>query len=70
MGQNDTFAVLLALIIMLSDKYLVSNLRSELSNTLSPYANVLFNNQNILDIFGFPSDLFQRLDKLITRKFD
>ena len=70
MGQNDTFAVLLALIIMLSDKYLVSNLRSELSNTLSPYANVLFNNQNILDIFGFPSDLFQRLDKLITQKFD
>lgn len=70
MGQNDTFAVLLALIIMLSDKYLVSNLRSELSNTLLPYANVLFNKQNILDIFGFPSDLFQRLDKLITQKFD
>lgn len=69
MGQNDTFAILLALIVMLSDKYLVSNLRSELFNALSPYSKVRFNNQSILSVFGFPDDLFQRLDKLIAQKF-
>lgn len=69
MGQNDTFAVLLALIVMLSDKYLISNLRTELYNTLSPYSAILFNNQSILDIFSFPDNLFQRLDNLIAQKF-
>lgn len=70
MGQNDTYAVLISLIVMLSDKYLISNLRSELSNTLSPYLTILFNNQSVLDIFGFPSNLFDRLDNLITQKFN
>ena len=28
-GQNDTFAVILSLIIMLSDQYLIANLRTE-----------------------------------------
>ncbi len=69
MGQNDTFAVLLALIVMLSDKYLISNFRTELYNTLSPYSSILFNKQSILDIFNFPNDLFERLDNLIAQKF-
>lgn len=69
MGQNDTYAVLIVLIVMLSDKYLISNLRSELSNMLSPYLTILFNQQSVLDILGFPSNLFERLDKLITQKF-
>ena len=68
-GQNDTFAVLLALIVMLSDKYLISNLRAELYNTLSPYSAILFNKQGILDIFSFPDNLFERLDNLIALKF-
>lgn len=69
MGQNDTFAVLLALIIMLSDKYLISNFYSELLNILSPYKGIRFNSQSIFDVLGFPNDLFERLNRLITQKF-
>ncbi len=69
MGQNDTMAVILALIIMLSDKYLIANFRHELSNILMPYSKTIFNNKTIFEIFGFPNDLFDRLDTLIQRKF-
>lgn len=70
MGQNDTFAVILSLIIMLSDQYLIANLRNELYNTLSPYANIHFNQQTVFKVFGFPEDLFDRIDKLIAQKFN
>ena len=69
LGQNDTFAVLLALIIMLSDKYLISNFYSELFNILSPYRDIHFNGQSIFDVLGFPNDLLERLNRLITQKF-
>lgn len=70
-GQNDTLAVLLALIVMLNDPYIVSNLISELTALLSPYvdANTQINGKSILEILGFPSDLFSRLQTLYRRKF-
>ena len=70
MGQNDTFAVILSLIIMLSDPYLIANLRSELYNTLSPYVDIHFNQQTVFEVFGFPENLFERIDKLIKQKFN
>lgn len=71
MGQNDTLAVLLALIVMLNDPYIVGNLISELVSLLSPYvdANTEINGKGILEILGFPSDFFSRLKTLYTRKF-
>lgn len=69
MGQNDAFAVILALLIMLNDRYLATNLRTELFNTFSPYQNTLFNQKTIFEVFGFPNDLFIRLDRLIQSKY-
>lgn len=69
-GQNDTFAVILSLIVMLSDQYLIANLRNELYNTLFPYSEVRFNKQTVFEVFGFPNDLFDRIDKLLTQKFN
>lgn len=69
MGQSDTMAVLLALMVMLNDPYIITNFRSELSSVLSPYKTVLFNNKTIFEVFGFPNDLFSRLEKLAEYKF-
>lgn len=69
--QNDTMAVLVALVIMLNDKYILNNFLLELNSLIAPYAksNIRFNNKSIFDIFGFPSDILKRLSLLIKRKF-
>lgn len=69
-GQDDTLAVILSLIVMLSDNYLINNFYTELCNVLSPYETVSFNDQSIFDVFGFPNDLLDRLKKLIMQKFN
>lgn len=69
MGQNDTFAIILSLIVLLSDKYLISNFYSELYSVLMPYIDLHFNGQTIFDIFGFPNNIFERMQQLINQKF-
>jgi len=68
MGQNDTMAVLLALIIMINDTYLVSNLVRELVELFNPYIDITFNHKTVFEVFGFPNDLNQRLEKLALYK--
>lgn len=71
MGQDDTLAVILSLIVMLNDPYIVSNLIVELCSLLTPYieANTKISGKRILEIFGFPIDLFDRLDTLYRQKY-
>jgi abortive infection bacteriophage resistance protein len=69
LGQNDTMAVLLSLMVMLCDPYLITNFRSELSSILMPYHDVRFNKKTVFEVFGFPNDLFDRLENLAIRKF-
>lgn len=69
MGQNDTMAVLLALMIMLNDPYIITNFRSELVANLGPYIDLRFNHKTIFEVFGLPNDLFLRLEKLAEKKF-
>jgi hypothetical protein len=69
MGQNDTLAVLLALIIMLNDQYIISNFIAELQAVLIPYENTLFNGNTVLELLGFPNNLFERLEKLMHQKY-
>lgn len=71
MGQNDVMAVLLALNILLNDQYVLRNFYEELYSLLSPYANqdTHFNTKNVFEVFGFPNDLFSRLNNLFERRF-
>ncbi len=68
-GQNDTLAVLLSIMVMLNDQYIAFNFITELRNALYPYRNTSFNGQTVLKLFGFPDDLFDRLNKLMEQKF-
>lgn len=71
MGQDDTMAVLLALIVMLNDPFVISNLIAELSALLMPYIEdqTTINGKSILEILGFPSNFIDRLKSLYTKKF-
>lgn len=56
---------------MLNDPYIISNLIVELRSLLTPYieANTKISGKCILEIFGFPIDLFDRLDTLYRQKY-
>lgn len=69
MGQDDTLAVILALIIMLKDPYIVANFVAELQNTLLPYHDTSFNGSTVFELLGFPNNLFERLQKLMQQKY-
>lgn len=69
MGQNDTMAVILALMVMLNDQNVVYNLYTDILNLLSPHSSEVFNNKSVFEVFGFPENLFERLLQLAKTKF-
>lgn len=68
-GQNDTLAVLLALMVMFNDQYVASNFITELNAALLPYKNTSFNGNTVFELLGFPNNLFERLKKLMEQKY-
>lgn len=69
MGQNDTLAVLLSIMIMLNDQYISTNFVAELNNVLLPYESISFNGKTVFKLLGFPNDLFKRLEKFMKQKY-
>lgn len=68
-GQNDTLAVLLAILIVLRDSYIAKNLVEELKVLLAPYMQTTFNGYTIFDLLGFPPDIFNRFDTLLRHQY-
>lgn len=68
-GQNDTLAVLLAIIIVLRDPYIAKNLIEELRALLTPYMHTTFNGYTIFKLLGFPTDIFHRFDTLLQHQY-
>ena len=68
-GQKDTLAVLLAILITIRDPYIGSNLIDELNGLLAPYAQTTFNGYTIFDLLGFPTDIFNRLDRFFQQQY-
>ena len=68
-GQNDTLAVLLAIIITIRDSYIALNLIAELKALLIPYSQTTFNGYSIFKLLGFPENLFERFDYLLQQLY-
>ena len=68
-GQNYSFAVVLALMTMLNDQYVISNFIRELEDIFVPYHEVKFNNKSVYEVFSFPDDFIKRITDLATHKF-
>ncbi len=68
-GQNDTLAVLLAIVITIRDSYIASNLIGELKTLLIPYSTTTFNGYSIFKLLGFPENIFERFDNLLQQLY-
>ncbi|MGI6500340.1 MAG: Abi family protein [Anaerostipes sp.] len=67
-GQNDLFAAILAIFILIDDEYLLLNFYHDLQYVLIPYKDVKISNASIYNTFNLPDDLFKRLDQYISEK--
>ena len=69
LGQNDTMAVILVIMILLDDPYLNQNFMKEIFDVFNPYKDVKFTNNTIFQVFGLPTNIFDRMDKLFQARF-
>lgn len=69
-GQKDTLAVLLSILIVLRDPYIAKNLIEELRALLVPYLQTTFNGHTIFELLGFPDDIFTRFDSLLQQQYN
>ena len=72
LGQNDLLSVLYALILLSNDKYIATNLMSELYSLFYPYRgdNLFFNGKTIFEIFKLPKDIFNRLSNILQERYN
>ncbi len=68
-GKNDTYAIILICFILLNDRYLLTNFLRDLEYTLMPYQNSIVNQKSIFEIFRLPNDIFDRLNRMIVKRF-
>lgn len=67
-GQNDLFAAIMSIVILIDDRYLLKNFYNDLTYTLLPYKNILFSGKTILKTFSLPENVFQRMEQYLERK--
>ena len=67
-GKSDLYGVIIACIILLDDKYLMSNFLLDLIYTLRDYQDREMNVNPIFEILGIPVDIFEKLKFLIESK--
>lgn len=68
-GKSDLFGVILACFILIDNRYILTHFLRDLIYILDPYEDIRMNKKSILEIFGLPEDLFERLERLYTKKF-
>lgn len=71
-GKNDLFSVIIILCLLINDRYIHSNMLIDLESLFHPYieSNTCFCGKSVLKIFGFPEDIFNRLENYITNKYE
>lgn len=66
-GQKDLFAVVLAILILIDDKYLLTNFLNDLNYILSPYKEITIANKSIFNTFNLPDDIFDRIERYLIK---
>ena len=69
LGQSDTFAVFLVILLSLNDQYLLTNFYNDCINLFIPYQGIKFNGKTIYEFFGLPNDILNRIQYLLKRRF-
>lgn len=68
-GQNDIFAVVMVILLLINDQYLLTNFYRDFLSIFEPYKNTKFNEKTIYEVFNLPNDIADRLSKLLKARF-
>lgn len=66
LGQCDTYAIILSLVLLLVDKYSIQNFLIEIYSTLKAYENFEICNTHVFKFLNLPNDILKRLEKLMS----
>lgn len=66
-GQNDFYAAIISIMILINDNYVLNSFKSDLYNTIAPYESILFAGKDIYETLNIPNDIFQRLENNIAK---
>ena len=67
-GQNDLFAIILSIFILIDDKFILRNFCNDLLYTLSPYKSTTIAGKSIFSTLNLPDDILNRLEHSIAIK--
>lgn len=70
-GKNDLFSVIIILCILINDSFIHTNMLTDLNALFRPYIEnkIYFCQKSVFEIFGFPTDIFARIEKYISNKY-
>lgn len=64
-GRKGNVAIIFTILILLRNRYAISNFIIDLNSVFTPYKEVDFNGKNILALFSLPDDIIDRMVKLL-----
>lgn len=64
-GRKGNVAIIFTILILLRNRYAISNFISDLNSVFTPYKDVDFNGKNILALFSLPDDIIDRMVRLL-----
>ena len=64
-GRKGNVAIIFTILILLRNRYAISNFISDLNSVFTPYKEVDFNGKNILALFSLPDDIIDRMVRLL-----
>ncbi|MBO1870116.1 Abi family protein [Lachnoanaerobaculum sp. Marseille-Q4761] len=64
-GRKGNVAIIFAILILLRNRYAISNFISDLDSVFSLYKDVDFNGKNILTLFSLPDDIIDRMVNML-----
>lgn len=64
-GRKGHVAIIFTILILLRNRYAISNFISDLNSVFTPYKDVDFNGKNILALFSLPDDIIDRMVRLL-----
>lgn len=60
-GQNNLFAAILSILILIDDEYLIANFYRDLVSVFKPYETAKIKDKSIVEIFNIPLDFEERI---------
>lgn len=67
LGQNDLFATILSILILIDDPYILTNFYADIAHILLPYKSASIAKKSVLNNFHLPDDLLDRINTFLAQ---